>query len=116
MTSAAPIRQDPGCEIDQAQGYMRATVGPGLADEVQACYRTLANECLVRQCKRILVIGMATIDPFYHLAVAYQEILFFPGPFNRAPSVLFVGALSVGVFLIGYWVFDRLRDSFAEAV
>jgi hypothetical protein len=28
----------------------------------------LANECLVRQCKRILVIGMATIDPFYHLA------------------------------------------------
>ncbi len=56
------------------------------------------------------------LNPFYHLAVAYQEILFFPGPFNRARSVLFVGALSVAVFLIGYWVFDRLRDSFAEAV
>ncbi|HET7366346.1 MAG TPA: hypothetical protein VFJ70_22440 [Burkholderiales bacterium] len=47
---------------------MRATVGPGLADEVQECYRTLANECLVRQCNRMLVIGVATIDPFYHLA------------------------------------------------
>src|SRR5437762_1724549 len=68
MTSSAPIRQDPGCQIAQEDGYLRATVGPGLADEVQQCYRTLANECLVRQCHRILVIGIATIDPFYHLA------------------------------------------------
>src|SRR5690349_1604856 len=68
MTSADSIRHDPGCEIDQGEGFLRATVGPGLAEEVQECYRTLANECLVRQCKRILVIGMATIDPFYHLA------------------------------------------------
>lgn len=66
--TAAPIRHDPGCEIDQEQGYLRATVGPGLADEVQECYRVLATECLVRQCKRVLVIGLATIDPFYHLA------------------------------------------------
>ena len=68
MSPAAPIRQDPGCEIDQQLGFLRATVGPGLADEVQECYRTLANECLVRHCSRILVIGIATIDPFYHLA------------------------------------------------
>ena len=27
-----------------------------------------------------------------------------------------VGMLSVLVFLAGYWFFDRLRDSFAEAV
>jgi len=47
---------------------MRATVGPGLADEVQECYRTLANECVVRQCSRVLIIGLATLDPFYHLA------------------------------------------------
>jgi hypothetical protein len=68
MTSASHVRQDPGCEIDQEQHYLRATVGPGLADEVQACYRTLATECLVRHCSRVLVIGLATIDPFYHLA------------------------------------------------
>ncbi len=67
MTSA-PIRHDPGCEIGQADGYLRAQVGPGLADEVQECYRAFANECLVRQCNRVLVIGVATIDPFYHLA------------------------------------------------
>jgi len=68
MTSDSPIRQEAGCEIAQGDRYLRATVGPGLADEVQECYRTLANECLVRQCKRVLVIGVATIDPFYHLA------------------------------------------------
>jgi len=68
MTSADSIRHDLGCEIDRDDHYLRATVGPGLAEEVQECYRMLANECLVRQCKRILVIGMATIDPFYHLA------------------------------------------------
>jgi hypothetical protein len=68
MAAVTPIRQDPGCEIGQDDRYLRATVGPGLADEVQQCYRTLANECLVRQANRVLVIGLATIDPFYHLA------------------------------------------------
>src|SRR5919204_4809323 len=68
MAEVTPIRHDPGCEIDQAERYLRATVGPGLADEVQECYRWLANECLVRQCNRTLIIGMATVDPFYHLA------------------------------------------------
>jgi hypothetical protein len=58
----------PGCEIDQQRGYIRATVGPGLAEEVQECYRTLASECVVRQCSRVLVIGIGTLDPFYHLA------------------------------------------------
>jgi lipopolysaccharide transport system permease protein len=55
------------------------------------------------------------LNPFYHLAVSYQEILFF-GQFGHARSLLLLGALSVGVFLVGYWLFDRLRDSFAEAV
>ena len=68
MASAASIRYDPGCEIDQEERYLRATVGPGLADEVQECYRALANTCVTRQCSRVLVIGIATIDPFYHLA------------------------------------------------
>jgi ABC-type polysaccharide/polyol phosphate export permease len=56
------------------------------------------------------------LNPFYHLAVAYQDILFSPTAFSHARSVLFVGTFSIVLFIVGYWVFDRLRDSFAEAV
>ena len=67
---AAPVRmhQATGCQIEQHEGYVRASVGPGLAEEVQECYRALANACVSRQCNRVLIIGNATIDPFYHLA------------------------------------------------
>jgi homopolymeric O-antigen transport system permease protein len=56
------------------------------------------------------------LNPFTHLAVSYQEILFFPGPVGHAKWLMALGVLSIGVFLAGYWFFDRLRDSFAEAV
>jgi ABC-type polysaccharide/polyol phosphate export permease len=56
------------------------------------------------------------LNPFYHLAVSYQDILFSEAPFSHTKSVLLVGALSIALFVAGYWVFDRLRDSFAEAV
>jgi ABC-type polysaccharide/polyol phosphate export permease len=57
------------------------------------------------------------LNPFTHLAVSYQEILFFPdNAFGHWKWLLALGVASVGVFLAGYWVFDRLRDSFAEAV
>ena len=56
------------------------------------------------------------LNPFTHLAVSYQEILFFHGPFGHAKGLLALGAFSVVLFLGGYWFFDRLRDSFAEAV
>jgi ABC-type polysaccharide/polyol phosphate export permease len=55
------------------------------------------------------------LNPFYHLAVSYQEMLFFDR-FGHARSLLLLSALSIAVFLAGYWLFDRLRDSFAEAV
>ena len=55
------------------------------------------------------------LNPFYHLAVSYQEILFFDH-FGHARSLLLLGLVSVAVFLSGYWLFDRLRDSFAESV
>jgi len=55
------------------------------------------------------------LNPFYHLAVSYQESLFF-GEFGHARSLLLLAVLSVVVFLGGYSLFDRLRDSFAEAV
>jgi hypothetical protein len=62
-------RRSPGCRIDEGPAHIRCTVGPGLADEVQECYRSLVNECLQRQCRRALVVGHARIDAFYHLAL-----------------------------------------------
>ena len=56
------------------------------------------------------------LNPFTHIAVSYQEILFFPGPVGHAKWLLALGAASILIFLGGYWFFDRLRDSFAEAV
>jgi ABC-type polysaccharide/polyol phosphate export permease len=57
------------------------------------------------------------VNPYTHLAISYQEILFFPeNAFGHKWWLLALGAGSVGVFLAGYWVFDRLRDSLAEAV
>jgi len=55
-------------------------------------------------------------NPFFHLVVAYQELLFFPGPLGHKQSLLILAAASVALFLAGYWLFDRLRDSFAESV
>jgi hypothetical protein len=54
----------------------------------------------------------------FHLAVSYQEVLFFEGPFWQGHLwwLLALGAGSVAFFLVGYWIFDRLRDSFAEAI
>ena len=51
-----------------------------------------------------------------HLAVSYQEILFFEGPFGHLKWMLLLGVLSVVFFLFGYFIFDRLRDTFAEEV
>jgi ABC-type polysaccharide/polyol phosphate export permease len=71
---------------------------PWFQPEVQA-YRLLFN-----------------LNPFTHLAISYQEILFFSGPFGHWRLLLALGVVSIGVFLAGYWLFDRLRDSFAEAI
>lgn len=54
-------------------------------------------------------------NPFTHLAVSYQEVLL-PGPFEQWPRLIILGAISGLVFLAGYFVFDRLRDTFAEEV
>jgi ABC-type polysaccharide/polyol phosphate export permease len=56
------------------------------------------------------------LNPFTHLAVSYQEILFFEGPFGHRWWLLALGGASILLFLFGYFVFDRLRDSFAEEV
>ena len=59
---------------------------------------------------------LLNLNPFTHLAISYQEILFFPGPFGHWKWLLALGAVSIVLFLFGYFVFDRLRDSFAEEV
>jgi ABC-type polysaccharide/polyol phosphate export permease len=55
------------------------------------------------------------LNPLTHLAISYQEILFF-GPVGHWKWLLALGVASILLFLAGYWLFDRLRDSFAEAV
>jgi ABC-type polysaccharide/polyol phosphate export permease len=56
------------------------------------------------------------LNPFTHLAVSYQEVLFRPGPFTQWPRLLAVGMVAFVVLLAGYSVFDRLRDTLAEEV
>ena len=56
------------------------------------------------------------LNPMTHLVVSYQEVLFTPGPFTRWLQLLAVGGGSVCVFIVGFFVFDRLRDTLAEEV
>jgi ABC-type polysaccharide/polyol phosphate export permease len=62
------------------------------------------------------VRGLLNLNPFTHLAVSYQEVLFRPGPFTEWPRLLAVGAGALVTFAAGYFVFDRLRDTLAEEV
>jgi ABC-type polysaccharide/polyol phosphate export permease len=55
-------------------------------------------------------------NPMSHLIITYQEILYFRGPVGHAFWLLVLGGISVVFFLFGYFVFDRLRDTFAEEV
>ena len=56
------------------------------------------------------------LNPFAHLAISYQEILFYDGPFGHWKWLLALALAGVVLFLMGYALFDRLRDSFAEEV
>jgi len=56
------------------------------------------------------------LNPMTHLVVSYQEVLFTPGPFTGWFQLLTVGVAAVCVFLGGFFVFDRLRDTLAEEV
>jgi lipopolysaccharide transport system permease protein len=59
---------------------------------------------------------LLNLNPFTQLAIAYQEVLFRPGPFAQVNRLIAVAIASVVVFLAGYFVFDRLRDTLAEEV
>ena len=62
------------------------------------------------------VMRWLNLNPFTRIAITYQEILYFPGPVGSGFWLLVLGAISVAFFLFGYFVFDRLRDTFAEEV
>ena len=59
---------------------------------------------------------LLNLNPFTHLAVAYQEVLFRPGPFAQVTRLFVVAIAALVIFLSGYFVFDRLRDTLAEEV
>jgi len=56
------------------------------------------------------------LNPMTHLSISYQEVLFYVGPHGHWRWLVALAAMSIVVFLAGYFVFDRLRDSFAEEV
>ena len=56
------------------------------------------------------------LNPFTHLVISYQEILFYDGPFGHWKWLLALGGVSIVLFLLGYFLFDSLRDSFSEEV
>ena len=62
------------------------------------------------------VMRWLNLNPFTRIAITYQEILYFPGPVGSWFWLLILGAISIAFFLFGYFVFDRLRDTFAEEV
>jgi ABC-type polysaccharide/polyol phosphate export permease len=59
-------------------------------------------------------LWLMKLNPFAHIALAYQEVLYQPGPFLHPRSLLLVGAASLVLLFCSYFVFDRLRDTFAE--
>jgi ABC-type polysaccharide/polyol phosphate export permease len=59
---------------------------------------------------------LLNLNPMTHLAISYQEVLFYIGPHGHWKWLMALLLGSVGVFFAGYFVFDRLRDSFAEEV
>jgi len=56
------------------------------------------------------------LNPMAHLAISYQEVLFYVGPHGHWRWLITLGGIAILVFFAGYFVFDRLRDSFAEEV
>jgi lipopolysaccharide transport system permease protein len=68
------------------------------------------------------LMWVLNLNPFTHLAISYQEILFYDGPFGHWKWLLALAwrldrSSSATSFPgWGHFVFDRLRDSFAEEV
>jgi lipopolysaccharide transport system permease protein len=55
------------------------------------------------------------LNPMTHVIVSYQEILFH-GAFGHWPGLVRAALVSLAVFAVGAFVFNRLRDTLAEEV
>jgi ABC-type polysaccharide/polyol phosphate export permease len=55
------------------------------------------------------------LNPMTHVMVSYQEILL-QGSFGHGPGLLKTAAVGLVVFVVGAFVFNRLRDTLAEEV
>jgi ABC-type polysaccharide/polyol phosphate export permease len=55
------------------------------------------------------------LNPMTHILVGYHQTLFFGG-IGHWPWLLAMTVGSLIVFFIGYFIFDRMRDTFAEEV
>jgi ABC-type polysaccharide/polyol phosphate export permease len=56
------------------------------------------------------------LNPVTHLVTAYQDTLFTTGAMTTWRPLIAMGAVAVATFFLGYFVFDRLRDTLAEEV
>lgn len=54
-------------------------------------------------------------NPMSHVFVSYQEMLFL-GEFHHVFGLAMAGVVAVATFVVGAFVFDRLRDTLAEEV
>jgi lipopolysaccharide transport system permease protein len=61
------------------------------------------------------VAPLMKFNPFAHLAFAYQQVLKEDLPYRDWDNLLILGAGALAVLWFGYFVFDRLRDTLAEA-
>jgi ABC-type polysaccharide/polyol phosphate export permease len=56
------------------------------------------------------------LNPFTHLAIAYQQVLFVEGPYVEWRNLLLLAGCALAVLVAGFALFDRLRDTLPEAV
>lgn len=64
---------------------------------------------------RGLLRAVLRLNPMTHVLVSYQEILF-EGVFRHGRGLFLAGLAGVLTFALGSFLFDRLRDTFAEEV
>ena len=62
-----------------------------------------------------LLRAMLRVNPMTPFVVAYQDILFF-GRWPNLSDVVLIVAYSTTSVMMGFFVFDRLRDTLAEAI
>jgi len=55
------------------------------------------------------------LNPMSHVIVSYQQMLF-DGTFTHGRNLSLAGLVAVVAFALGAFLFDRLRDTFAEGV